>query len=65
MSEAVDALAERAMRELFDLEEMRRLHNNPQRQVGYIGVGSYVPLPDRERSATAVRQPVPDFLDMP
>ena len=54
-------------RELFNLEEMRTLHNNPQRQVGYIGVGSYVqrdyaPLPDRLRSATAILQDVPDFL---
>ena len=55
-------------RELFNLEEMRTLHNNPQRQVGYIGVGSYVqrdyaPLPDRLRSATAALQQVPDFLN--
>ena len=55
-------------RELFSLEEMRTLHNNPQRQVGYIGVGSYVqrdyaPLPDRLRSATSVLQQVPDFLN--
>ena len=54
-------------RELFNLEEMRTLRNNPQRQVGYIGVGSYVqrdyaPLPDRLRSATAVLRQVPDFL---
>jgi len=54
-------------RELFNLEEMRTLHDNPQRQVGYIGVGSYVqrdyaPLPDRLRSATAVLRQVPDFL---
>ena len=54
-------------RELFNLEEMRTLHNNPQRQVGYIGVGSYVqrdyaPLPDRLRSATAILRDVPDFL---
>ena len=54
-------------RELFNLEEMRSLHNNPQRQVGYIGVGRYVqrdyaPLPDRLRSATAVLRQVPDFL---
>ena len=54
-------------RELFNLEEMRTLHNNPQRQVGYIGVASYVqrdyaPLPDRLRSATAVLRQVPDFL---
>ncbi len=54
-------------RELFSLEEMRTLHNNPQRQVGYIGVGSYVqrdyaPLPDRLRSATSVLRQVPDFL---
>ena len=54
-------------RELFNLEEMRALENNPQRQVGYIGVGSYVqrdyaPLPDRLRSATSVLRQVPDFL---
>ncbi len=54
-------------RELFNLEEMRTLHNNPQRQVGYIGVGSYVQrdyaaLPERLRSATAVLRQVPDFL---
>ena len=54
-------------RELFNLEEMRTLESNPQRQVGYIGVGSYVqrdyaPLPDRLRSATAVLRQVPDFL---
>ena len=54
-------------RELFNLEEMRTLENNPQRQVGYIGVGSYVqrdyaPLPDRLRSATSVLRQVPDFL---
>ena len=54
-------------RELFNLEEMRTLENNPQRQVGYIGVGGYVqrdyaPLPDRLRSATSVLRQVPDFL---
>ena len=54
-------------RELFNLEEMRSLQNNPQRQVGYIGVGSYVqrdyaPLPERLRSATAILRDVPDFL---
>ena len=54
-------------RELFNLEEMRTLENNPQRQVGYLGVGSYVqrdyaPLPDRLRSATSVLRQVPDFL---
>ena len=54
-------------RELFNLEEMRTLRDNPQRQVGYVGVGSYVqrdyaPLPDRLRSATAVLRQVPDFL---
>ena len=54
-------------RELFNLEEMRTLHNNPQRQVGYIGVGSYVQrdyaaLPERLRSATAILRDVPDFL---
>ena len=54
-------------RELFNLEEMRTLETNPQRQVGYIGVGSYVqrdyaPLPDRLRSAAAALRQVPDFL---
>ena len=54
-------------RELFNLEEMRTLHDNPQRQVGYLGVGGYVqrdyaPLPERLRSATAVLQQAPDFL---
>ena len=54
-------------RELFNLEEMRTLETNPQRQVGYIGVGSYVqrdyaPLPDRLRSATSALRQVPDFL---
>ena len=54
-------------RELFNLEEMRTLHNNPQRQVGYLGVGSYVqrdyaPLPDRLRSAMQVLRQAPDFL---
>ena len=54
-------------RELFNLEEMRTLENNPQRQVGYLGVGGYVqrdyaPLPDRIRSATAVLRQAPDFL---
>ena len=54
-------------RELFNLEEMRTLETNPQRQVGYIGVGSYVqrdyaPLPDRLRSATDALRQVPDFL---
>ena len=54
-------------RELFNLEEMRTLRNNPQRQVGYLGVGSYVqrdyaPLPERLRAATAVLRQAPDFL---
>ena len=54
-------------RELFSLEEMRTLESNPQRQVGYLGVGGYVqrdyaPLPDRIRSATAALRQVPDFL---
>ena len=54
-------------RELFNLEEMRTLHNNPQRQVGYLGVGGYVqrdyaPLPDRLRSAMQVLRQAPDFL---
>ena len=54
-------------RELFNLEEMRTLHDNPQRQVGYLGVGGYVqrdyaPLPDRIRAATAILRQAPDFL---
>ena len=54
-------------RELFNLQEMRTLENNPQRQVGYLGVGSYVqrdyaPLPDRLRSATAILRQAPDFI---
>ena len=54
-------------RELFNLEEMRTLENNPQRQVGYLGVGGYVqrdyaPLPERIRAATAALRQVPDFL---
>ena len=54
-------------RELFNLQEMRTLESNPQRQVGYLGVGSYVqrdyaPLPDRLRSATAILRQAPDFI---
>ena len=54
-------------RDLFNLEEMRTLHNNPQRQVGYLGVGGYVqrdyaPLPERLRAATAALRQAPDFL---
>lgn len=54
-------------RELFNLEELRTLENNPQRQVGYLGVGGYVqrdyaPLPDRIRAATAALRQAPDFL---
>ena len=54
-------------RELFNLQEMRTLETNPQRQVGYLSVGSYVqreyaPLPDRVRSATSALGQVPDFL---
>jgi uncharacterized protein (DUF885 family) len=54
-------------RELFTLEEVRPLENNPMRQVGYLNVGGYVrrnyaPLADRLRSATQVLQQVPDFL---
>jgi uncharacterized protein (DUF885 family) len=54
-------------KELFTLEEMRPLENNPVRQVGFLNVGGYVrrdyaPLADRLRSATRVLQQVPDFL---
>ncbi len=56
-------------RELFNLEDMRPLHNNPMRQVGYLNVGGYVnrdyaPLVDRLRSATRALEQVPDFLDV-
>ena len=54
-------------RELFNLDEMRTLENNPQRQVGYLNVGGYVqrdyaPLPDRLRSANQALSQVADFL---
>lgn len=56
-------------RELFTLEEMRPLENNPMRQVGFLNVGGYVrrdyaPLADRLRSATQVLKQVPDFLQV-
>ena len=55
-------------REMFTLEEMRPVENNPMRQVGYFNVGGYLrrdyaPLADRIRSATQILQQVPDFLD--
>ena len=54
-------------RELFNLEEMRTLEDNPLRQVGYLGVSGYVqrdyaPLPERLRSASAALAQAPDFL---
>ena len=56
-------------RELFNLEELRPLENNPMRQVGYLNVGGYVkrdyaPLVERLRSATQVMEQVPDFLNV-
>ncbi len=56
-------------RELFNLEDMRPLENNPMRQVGYLNVGGYVkrdyaPLVDRLRSATQAMEQVPDFLNV-
>ncbi len=56
-------------RELFNLEEMHPLENNPMRQVGYLNVGGYVkrdyaPLVDRLRSATRVMEQAPDFLQV-
>ena len=56
-------------RELFNLEEMRPLENNPMRQVGYLNVGGYVkrdyaPLVDRLRSATQAMEQAPDFLNV-
>ena len=54
-------------RELFNMEEMRPMENNPMRQVGYLNVGGYVrrdyaPLADRLRIATEVLNQVPEFL---
>ena len=56
-------------RELFNLEDMRPLENNPMRQVGYLNVGGYVkrdyaPLVDRLRDATRALEQVPDFLNV-
>ena len=55
-------------RELFTMQEMRPLENNPMRQVGYLNVGGYVrrdyaPLADRVRIATDVLKQVPEFLE--
>ena len=73
-SEAEDRLTFRLLelflrRELFNLEEMRPLENNPMRQVGYLNVGGYVkrdyaPLVDRLRSATEAMEQVPDFMQV-
>lgn len=56
-------------REIFTLDELRPLENNPMRQVGYLNVGGYVrrdyaPMADRLRSATQALLRVPDFLDV-
>ena len=56
-------------RELFTLNELRPLENNPMRQVGYLNVGGYVrrdyaPLADRLRSATQALLQVPEFLEV-
>ena len=56
-------------RELFTLEELRPLENNPMRQVGYLNVGGYVkrdyaPLADRLRAATQAMRQAPDFLQV-
>ena len=73
-SESEDRLTRRLLdlflrRELFNLEEMRPLENNPMRQVGYLNVGGYVkrdyaPLVDRLRAATQAMEQVPDFLQV-
>ena len=73
-SESEDRLTHRLLelflrRELFNLEEMRPLENNPMRQVGYLNVGGYVkrdyaPLVDRLRAATQAMEQVPDFLQV-
>ena len=56
-------------RELFNLEEMRPLENNPMRQVGYLNMGGYVkrdyaPLADRMQAATQAMGQAPDFLQV-
>jgi uncharacterized protein (DUF885 family) len=56
-------------REVFTLEEMHPLENNPMRLVGHLNVGPYVrrdyaPLADRLRAATRALQQVPDFLHL-
>ena len=73
-AESEDRLTHRLLelflrRELFNLEDMRPLENNPMRQVGYLNVGGYVkrdyaPLVDRLRSATQAMEQVPDFLQV-
>ena len=56
-------------RELFTLEEMRPLENNPMEQADFLDMGNYVlrdyaPLEDRLNAATAALRQVPDFLHM-
>ena len=73
-TEAEERLSHRMLelflrRELFNLEEMRPLENNPMRQVGYLNVGGYVkrdyaPLVERLRSATDAMEQAPDFLNV-
>ena len=54
-------------RELFNLEEMRPLENNPMRQAGFLNMGNYIrrdyaPLEERLRAAAETLKQVPDFL---
>jgi hypothetical protein len=54
-------------RELFNLEVLRPMENNPMSQVGFLNVGGYVrrdyaPLADRIRAATKSLLQVPDLL---
>ena len=54
-------------RELFSLEEMRPLENNPMRQAGFLNMGNYIrrdyaPLEERLRAAAEALKQVPDFL---
>ena len=54
-------------RELFNLEEMRPLENNPMRQAGFLNMGNYIrrdyaPLEERLRAAAEALKQVPDFL---
>ena len=56
-------------RELFVLNELKPLQNNPMRYTSYLDVSGYIrrdyaPLEDRLRSASSAMRQVPEFLDV-